>query len=52
LRRVLGTWTELDAREATRWMESVPGGVHRMLRDEIESVAARSEKRATRRTGR
>jgi len=49
LRRVLGTWTEHDARAAKRWMEGVPGGVHRMLRDEIESTAARIEKRAARR---
>lgn len=52
LRRVLGTWAELDAPEAKRWMESFPGGVHRMLRDEIESTATRSEKRAARRTER
>lgn len=52
LRRVLGTWAEHDAAAAKQWMEGVPGGVHRMLRDEIESTAARIEKRATRRAGR
>ncbi len=49
LRRVLGTWAECDAKEAMRWMEGVPGGVHKMLRDEIESTAARAAKRAARR---
>jgi hypothetical protein len=52
LRRVLGTWADHDATAAKHWMEGVPGGVHRMLRDEIESTAARNEKRAARRAAR
>jgi hypothetical protein len=51
LRRVLGTWAEHDPKAAKRWMDGVPGGVHKMLRDEIESTAARAEKRAARRAG-
>jgi hypothetical protein len=49
LRRVLGAWAEHDPKEARRWMEGFPGGVHKMLRDEIETTVAKAAKRAARR---
>jgi hypothetical protein len=51
LRRVLGTWTLHDTAATERWMREFPGGIHKMLREEIETTAAKVTKRAARRTG-
>lgn len=44
-RRLLRTWAKLDRDAAREWIDAVPGGVHRMLREVVSPNAKKKPRR-------